>query len=712
MTVFSEENIASLAAGIAENLVELGSANGSTLNVFARSSAFSVSFGVGIAIQQTVNADGDGFDYVFSIGGSVIASGTGIALASALQPVIAAGLSSATFAAALPLSTAVIGGVALIGAGVVSGIAVDFAVDVLGDAFDVVVDDLLVPDTTITIRSPGGETLTQLVINGDITTTGFVDESAFIRGLISIVSPETASELLNGGEIEFSSVFSETQVFSFQDGEVLEDLALGLSTSVERLLEVNDSAIDPLTGRETDGAFSNVDGQPPNINLFTTSGDQSFVFTRPGDILSLDTDRNILTADIQFSPENFINGEGNIVGNSANNIITGDNPNNDPNNFSDGADIISGGAGDDVLVGLGGDDILEGGAGRDALIGGSGADTFISSADSGLDFVDDYIFSEGDTLEFSAVSSIDDISFGLVGGGGDSIIVSDTNGTGFEVDGRLFESGPTINFRIGLDSGIFEISLNRGDLSIESIRVEGTDGADVLDGTPGNDELIGNGGVDIISGGEGNDDLDGGTESDTLTGGIGRDDFIFRTGDGADTIVDYSFGDAEAGNDILELLDIEGIADLTSTRVAADGTTDAEGPSLLLGYGDAGDNIFLTDFFTRQTTDIRFIQVRFNGGEKDTRGEADLPELILVPIGADGAILADPEDAVMDITDPDPNGNEILGTESNDSLDGTGADETIRGLGGIDIINAVNAVNAVNDNDVTGVTLTLARGVA
>lgn len=88
----------------------------------------------------------------------------------------------------------------------------------------------------------------------------------------------------------------------------------------------------------------------------------------------------------------------------------------------------------------------------------------------------------------------------------------------------------------------------------------GARGADMLSGQKGNDELFGNGGTDkiyggpgndFVSGGNGNDEiagefghdlLIGGKGNDLLSGGAGKDKFVFRYGNGTDTIQDWNDG--------------------------------------------------------------------------------------------------------------------------------------------------------------------------
>ncbi len=79
----------------------------------------------------------------------------------------------------------------------------------------------------------------------------------------------------------------------------------------------------------------------------------------------------------------------------------------------------------------------------------------------------------------------------------------------------------------------------------------GRDSDDILDGGAGNDRLFGNDGydslvggdgLDVIVGSRGDDLLDGGADDDSLFGGRDADQFVLRQGDGRDTIFDYRDG--------------------------------------------------------------------------------------------------------------------------------------------------------------------------
>ena len=59
-----------------------------------------------------------------------------------------------------------------------------------------------------------------------------------------------------------------------------------------------------------------------------------------------------------------------------------------------------------------------------------------------------------------------------------------------------------------------------------------------LNGRDGNDVLLGEAGNDVLDGGAGDDTLIGGADNDTLNGGAGSDTYLFKTGEGKDTIKD------------------------------------------------------------------------------------------------------------------------------------------------------------------------------
>ncbi|MEG4632536.1 calcium-binding protein [Microcoleus sp. AR_TQ3_B6] len=73
-----------------------------------------------------------------------------------------------------------------------------------------------------------------------------------------------------------------------------------------------------------------------------------------------------------------------------------------------------------------------------------------------------------------------------------------------------------------------------------SDNISGLDGDDALAGLRSNDILIGGGGSDNLSGGKGFDTLNGGLGNDILVGGAGNDVFVLGAGLGIDTISDFT----------------------------------------------------------------------------------------------------------------------------------------------------------------------------
>jgi Tol biopolymer transport system component len=79
--------------------------------------------------------------------------------------------------------------------------------------------------------------------------------------------------------------------------------------------------------------------------------------------------------------------------------------------------------------------------------------------------------------------------------------------------------------------------------------INGSEGDEVLTGLRGNDFLNGGDGNDILSGGKGFDTLNGGLGNDNLVGGAGNDVFVLGAGLGVDTFSDFT-----NSQDIIQLI--------------------------------------------------------------------------------------------------------------------------------------------------------------
>ena len=137
-------------------------------------------------------------------------------------------------------------------------------------------------------------------------------------------------------------------------------------------------------------------------------------------------------------------------------------------------------------------------------------------------------------------------------------------------------------------------------------RLNGGMGNDSVHGGNGNDTLWGESGDDRLSGGDGDDVLFGGQGTDYLVGGKGADTYVFRLGEGKDTIVDnvgehnaLQFGQNISVNDLH--IDVA-----TDVR----GNTDWK----ITIKGSEGDSITINDQFVSGKTDAVIDTFRFDEG--------------------------------------------------------------------------------------------------
>lgn len=247
----------------------------------------------------------------------------------------------------------------------------------------------------------------------------------------------------------------------------------------------NTRAIDVFHSKLTGGT---------TITLNGTSGNDHLSVTQKGNVLTIRA--NDLVRRIRVKGEiDAINLEGN-AGNDVLKVkgLRTDIPvtlsggdGNDRLVGGRGSDVLNDGAGNDVLIGGGGDDGLTNSAGRDRLNGGAGSDLLVSSSIDG-----------GDVLDGG--KGVDNVSFAQVGH--EFAVRAKLSGTAQRTSG-----GPKARIR------------NAEDL-------EGTEGDDVLIGNGGANKLLGRGGADSLIGGAGDDRLDAryrGDEDRKLDGGSGHD---------------------------------------------------------------------------------------------------------------------------------------------------------------------------------------------
>ncbi|HEV8378460.1 MAG TPA: calcium-binding protein [Tepidisphaeraceae bacterium] len=249
---------------------------------------------------------------------------------------------------------------------------------------------------------------------------------------------------------------------------------------------------------------------------------------------------------------------------------------------------VNGGSGADVLIGSQGDDLINGGQGNDTALLGAGDDTFVWNPGDGSDVIEGQ--AGFDTMQFNGANINEQINLSANGPRlrftrDVAAITMDTDGVEV-VNFNALGGADTINVHDLGGTDVSEVNLNllssaqTGDGAIDTVSVDGTDGADVavvagdasgvsvtglaaavniIGAEAANDRLVINAaaGDDVVqasglaaggiqfqgNGGDGDDILMGGDGNDTLTGGAGDD--VLIGGPGLDVL------DGAPGNDVI-----------------------------------------------------------------------------------------------------------------------------------------------------------------
>ena len=287
-------------------------------------------------------------------------------------------------------------------------------------------------------------------------------------------------------------------------------------------------------------------------------------------------------------------------------------------------DTLTGGDGDDVLMGRYGGDVLNGGAGIDTLsyansLTGVDVRLFSGLALGGEANGDVYSSIEniiGTATRTDTLAGDDNANF-IWGGGGNETITGRDGGDhlfgeagndtllGGAADDVLVggAGNDTLGGGVGADTADYSASAAGVVINLQAGTGAGGDAAG--DALVSIENVIGSAFGDVIIGKANatNNIFDGGAGDDTMSGGLGDDTFVFRAGQGADTITDFS-PLAASNNDVVQLVGfgtsfdsfVEIIA--VATQVGADTVLDFGGgqtltlQSVTLGSLTAGDFMF------------------------------------------------------------------------------------------------------------------------
>jgi len=333
-------------------------------------------------------------------------------------------------------------------------------------------------------------------------------------------------------------------------------------------------------------------------------------------------------------------------------------------------DTASGDAGNDLIVGAGGNDFLEGGDGNDQLFGGNAPGSgLFSPPQSGNGENDTLLAGGGDDLAYGGDG--DD----LIGGGdgadrlfgelGDDSVLGGAGAD--EIDGG--EGNDTLAGDDGNDTvqggnGVDDVSGGLGDDSLYggagNDAIDGGDGRDRISGGEGHDDMSGGTGADSIRGGSGDDTIRGGEGDDLLFGNVGDDIYLYRFGDGSDTIFDtgpYAYQDTDSL--VLE--------DINSTEVS---------------YFQDGDHLWLAF----SNGDVLKVHKQYKPGNAGVE-EAVFADNVTVDLKTVATLTAIRGTANADTLQGNANADLIFGWAGNDSIDGMDGNDTLRGGDGDDTLS-------------------------
>jgi Ca2+-binding RTX toxin-like protein len=363
-----------------------------------------------------------------------------------------------------------------------------------------------------------------------------------------------------------------------------------------------------------------------------------------------------------------------------------------------GDDTLSGSPGDDLIRGGDGDDILSGSEGRDTLDGGEGTD-WVSYEDAtgpvavilsnpnfseGLANQDTYVGIEGfrltdhdDVFVGTSSSEIveggggDDYIFGA--GGGDVFVINQNDGNdiirGFSVginsdkiqfSTEIFndfvsvlasaeQSGSNVVIYYGLNNSILLVDVELSQLTNQNFIFKAA-GVNEIVASPEGGYLAGTNGIDHFIGNAGDDTIFGKRGDDLISGGVGNDVFIYRSGDGNDTIDDQAGN--TSGADILRFTDLNA-ADLSLSRA---------GDALKVTIISTGEVITIARQFYSETENWGVERFDFADGTSWDLATINAPAVV------------------------DPNGDAtIVGTAAAETVDGTAGGDIIFGKEGDDL---------------------------
>ena len=390
--------------------------------------------------------------------------------------------------------------------------------------------------------------------------------------------------MVDNGWVSTITMDDGDDVVHAKDSDAPDDIDMGAGDDFLIIdSDANDTSLDGGSGSDW-LAFRTVNWGASSAKTYTlnsgnASNFENLLGSDNDDTLSGDTNANIIVGSA---------GADTINGNDGNDTLWGDCKTSACTNLiaqnyssysigSGGNDTLNGGAGDDTLYGEDGDDTLDGGTGNDTIISGSGSDVIIITSSSDSDTLSD--FTDGtDAIGFD--SSITSSNLVISASGSDTVIKN------------------------GSDTLLTLTGISSANVTAADLQSTSTD-AQTINGTSGNDILVGGAGNDTFNGGAGSDQLVGwggddtfnitsksGSWADTINGGSGTDilnvsysinleNFASLSYDNSST---YTFVDSSGGTinfDSIETLNINSVA---WANLVGNGSSRSDTSNMCAGY--------------------------------------------------------------------------------------------------------------------------------
>ncbi len=214
-----------------------------------------------------------------------------------------------------------------------------------------------------------------------------------------------------------------------------------------------------------------------------------------------------------------------------------------------------------TMRGQAGNDTLVGGAGKDVIWygNGDGTDT-VKNYTSGKDSIRIYkgSLASGSVSGKDAVLKVGTGAVKIAGGAGKTVSVMNANGNTVQHVFGVANKNTAWNYTAGYGyhganktdslkiTGAKAVSINLGNAAmfgnIDKIDASKATGKVTLTGGANSVTLLGGSAADVLTAGKAGAVLNGGKGNDTLTGGAGKDVIWYGTGDGTDTVKNYTSG--------------------------------------------------------------------------------------------------------------------------------------------------------------------------